>query len=325
MTERSGMTGRRRVILLFLDGVGLGEDDPAVNPLAVDAYPMLQTLLGGQHAVAAVGRLSTAEAELIPTDACLGVAGRPQSATGQAAIVTGINAAQRLGEHYGPRPDARVRAVLDEGSVFRQLNAAGRSAYFCNAYPQGYFDAIQRGRRLLSAVPYAATIGGQELLTYADLCDGRALSSDFTGEGWRDELGYAGAPVYTPKAAGRVLWELSQPHDFVFFEVWMTDVLGHARNRAAAVDFLATFDGFLGGLLEAADLTHTLVIVTSDHGNVEDCSHSKHTTNPALTLLVGADRSRYAAQIADLTSFAPVITAFLGVPEPGSARSPATP
>lgn len=317
------MTRRRRVILLFLDGVGLGDDDATINPLAADAYPTLAALLEGRRPVAATGRLSTAHAELIPTDANLGIPGRPQSATGQAAILTGINAPQRLGEHFGPRPDARVRAVLDEGGIFRRLKDAGRSACLCNAYPQRYFDAVQRGKRLLSAVPYAATLAGQELPTYDDLCAGRALSADFTGEGWRSELGYHDAPIYTPQAAGQLLWQLSQPYDFVFFEVWMTDVLGHARDRDGAVAFLARFDGFLAGLLGVADLTQTLIIVTSDHGNVEDCRHGKHTTNPALTLLLGAERRRYAAQIADLTDFVPVITTFLGVPAPEKSPSAA--
>jgi hypothetical protein len=306
------MTGRKRVILLFLDGVGLGADDPLRNPLAADVYPGLRALLEGQRPVAATGRLSTAHAELIPTDATLGIPGRPQSATGQAAIVTGINAPQRLGEHYGPRPDARVRAILDEGSIFWQLARAGRSPFFCNAYPQGYFDAVQRGRRLLSAVPYAAKLSGQALLTQTDLLQGRALSSDFTNQAWRDELGYRDAPLYTPRDAAHVLWELSQPHDFVFFELWQTDVLGHARNREGAVQLLQRVDQFLTGLLAAAELAHTLIIVTSDHGNVEDCSHGKHTTNPALTLLLGADRRRYAEQIADLIDFVPVIMSFLG-------------
>ena len=314
------MTGRKRAFLLFLDGVGLGEDDSAINPLAADAYPTLAALLEGRRPVAATGRLSTAAAELIPTDAALGVPGRPQSATGQAAIVTGINAAQRLGEHYGPRPDARVRAVLDEGSLFRGLAEAGRAPYFCNAYPQGYFDAVARGKRLLSAVPYAATLGGQALATHLDLSAGRALSADFTNQAWREELGYHDAPLYTPHAAGAQLWALSQPFDFVFFEVWQTDVLGHAQDRAGAIRLLQRFDGFLAGLLEAADLTQTLIIVTSDHGNVEDCRHGKHTTNPALTLLLGADRQRHAAQIHDLTGFAPAVMEFLGFPAPATAR-----
>ncbi len=305
------MAARKRVIVLFLDGVGLGPDDPAINPLAVDAYPTLRALLDDNRLVAATGRLSTAAAELVPTDANLGVAGRPQSATGQAAIVTGINAAQRLGEHYGPRPDARVRAVLDEGSIFRRLADIGLSPYFCNAYPQRYFDAVARGKRLLSAIPYAVTVGGQPLLTHEDLCAGRALAADFTNQAWRDELGHLDAPVYTPYEGGRVLWEISRPYDFIFFEHWQTDVIGHAGDRDAAVALLHRFDGFLAGLLDAADLENTLVIVNSDHGNVEDCSHGKHTTNPALTLLFGAGRRGAADRIADLTDFVPVILDFL--------------
>jgi hypothetical protein len=268
---------RKRVLFLFLDGVGLGADDPSTNPLAATQYPTLHSLLAGRRPVATTGRLSTPQAELIPTDAQMGIPGRPQSATGQAAILTGINAPQRLGEHYGPRPDARVRAILDEGNIFRRLRQHGLRPYFCNAYPQRYFDAVQRGKRLLSATPYAATAAGQKLAAYDDLAAGRAIAADFTNAGWRSELGYAETPVYTPEEGGRLLWEIAQPYDFVFYEHWYTDVLGHAGDLAAAVANFQRFDGFLAGLLVAADLEHTLIIIGSDHGNVEDCSHGKHT------------------------------------------------
>jgi 2,3-bisphosphoglycerate-independent phosphoglycerate mutase len=301
----------RRVIFLFLDGVGLGEDDPAVNPLAAECYPTLAHLLDHHLPIAQTGRLSTAHADLIPTDAQMGIPGRPQSATGQAAILTGSNAPQRLGEHYGPRPDARVRAILDQGSLFRRLQQAGLRPYFCNAYPQRYFDAINRGKRLLSAVPYAATVGGLALLTHADLCAGRALAADFTNAGWRDELGYTDVPVYTPEAAGRQLWEIAQNYDFIFFEHWLTDVLGHAGDLPAAVANFQRIDGFLAGLLQVADLANTLIIISSDHGNIEDCSHGKHTENLALTLLLGAARPAYADRIHRLDDFAPVIIDFL--------------
>ena len=69
MSATNHNTPRRRVILLFLDGVGLGSDDPAINPLAQPVYPTLHRLLDGKLPVAATGRLSTAVAELIPTDA----------------------------------------------------------------------------------------------------------------------------------------------------------------------------------------------------------------------------------------------------------------
>jgi hypothetical protein len=301
----------KRVIFLFLDGVGLGEDDPAANPLAAGDFPALARLLDGRRPVRSTGRLSACGAELAPTDACLGVPGRPQSATGQAAILTGINAAQRLGEHYGPRPDDRVRAVVDEGNLFRRLHDRGLATLFCNAYPEGYFAAVRRGKRLLSVIPYAATSAGQPLLDHADLRAGRALAADFTNAGWRTHLGYSDVPVYSPAEAGVRLWALAAPYAFTFFEHWQTDILGHQADLAQAVADLAVFDGFLGGLLAAADLDETLILVGSDHGNVEDCSHSKHTENPALTLALGASRQTVAARIHDLTDFVPAILDYL--------------
>jgi len=301
----------RRVFFLFLDGVGLGIDDPTINPLAADAYPTLQRLLDGHKPVAATGRLSTALAELVPTDANLGIPGRPQSATGQTAILTGINAPQRLGEHYGPRPDERVRAILTETNLFGRLVRAGLRPYFCNGYPRGYFEAINRGKRLLSAIPFAATVSGLALPTAADIYARRALSADFTNEGWRDHLGYTDVPVFTPEAAGNLLWQLAQPYHFLFFEHWQTDLLGHRSDLPAAIRNFQRFDSFLAGLLAAADLDQTLIIVSSDHGNVEDCSHGKHTENPVLTLLLGAERQNAAAGLHALTNFVPLIEAFL--------------
>ncbi|MFZ1754181.1 MAG: hypothetical protein WAU10_10570, partial [Caldilineaceae bacterium] len=71
----------RRVLFLFLDGVGLGSDDPAVNPLAAAHLPTLRGLIDGQPLTASTGRYANGRAHLIPTDAGLGVPGRPQSAT----------------------------------------------------------------------------------------------------------------------------------------------------------------------------------------------------------------------------------------------------
>jgi len=307
----------KRVIFLFLDGVGIGTDDPQINPLAAGDFPTLDHLLDGHSPTQSTGVHATAKAEFILADANLGVPGRPQSATGQTAILTGINAPQRLGEHYGPRPDARVRSILDEGSIFRRLNDAGKPTLFSNPYPEGYFAAVKRGKRLLSAVPYAATVGSQTLLGRDDLYAGRGIAADFTNQGWRDQLGYMDVPIYTPQAAGAKLWEIAQPYAFTFFEHWMTDLLGHRSQHAEAVAMLERFDGFLGGLLEAATLEETMIIVSSDHGNVEDCSHRKHTENPAFTLLLGAGdqvaRRAYAKKIRGIDDFAAVIFDYLDV------------
>ncbi len=301
----------RRVLFLFLDGVGLGSDDPSVNPLVAAHLPTLRGLIDGQPLTASTGQYSNANAHLIPTDACLGIAGRPQSATGQTAILTGINAPARLGTHHGPKPNQPVRDILDEASLFAQLNRSGRPSYFCNGYPQRYFDAVNRGRRLLSAVPYAATVGGQGLLTADDMRAGTALSANFTGEGWQTDLGYTDMPVYSLEEAGAKWWEIAQPYRFVFFEHWLTDMLGHRQDIPGAVDNLQRIDRFVAGLLAVADWDETLLIIGSDHGNVEDCSVRTHTTNPALTLLYGKQSTQPASRIRGLDDFAPMILDYL--------------
>ncbi len=45
------------VVVVFLDGVGLGDDDPQVNPLAAARLPVLTGVLGGRRLVASSGRI----------------------------------------------------------------------------------------------------------------------------------------------------------------------------------------------------------------------------------------------------------------------------
>lgn len=300
-------TAARRIIFLFLDGVGLGSDDPAVNPLARAHLPTLSNLLAGAPLTASSGRVTTSDASLTPLDATLGVPGRPQSATGQATLLTGRNVPQLVGEHYGPRPHAPVRTIVQAGTLLSQVRDAGKRFIFVNAYPPGYFEVVNRGRRVLSVMPLAAVSAGQALLTHEDLLAGRGFSADFTNEGWRTHLSFADAPLLTPEQAGRNLAALAQAFDFVLFEHWLTDVQGHRQEMDAAVANLEAFDGFLGGLIAASDLAQTLIVVTSDHGNVEDLGVRQHTMNAVPGLFIGADHAAVAAQMHDLTDLAPAL------------------
>ena len=122
-----------RVVIVFLDGVGLGENDAQINPLVAARLPVRTGLLDGRRLVADSGRIDALRATMVPTDAGLGVRGRPQSATGQTALLTGRNAPLILGEHYGPRPNAPVRAMLEGPTLFTRLLADGRTVAFANA------------------------------------------------------------------------------------------------------------------------------------------------------------------------------------------------
>jgi 2,3-bisphosphoglycerate-independent phosphoglycerate mutase len=295
------------VHLCFMDGVGLGDPDPALNPFVPAHMPHLETLLGEGWFLRQRGRITTARASLAPTDATLGVAGRPQSATGQATILTGRNVPQLVGEHYGPKPNAAVAEIVRSGNLFQEVVAAGGTAALITPYPQGYFDHIESGRRLLSSVPLAAVSAGLPLMTAADLRAGRAVSPDFTGQGWRDHLGYNDIPVLALAQAGRRIAAVARQYTFSFFEHWPTDRSGHRGSLAQAVRHLEMLDEALGGLLEAWDDSAGLLIITSDHGNIEEKNHRRHSRNPVPTILVGRRHAELAETIHDLTGIAAVV------------------
>ncbi len=306
-----------RVLLLFLDGVGLGSADPAVNPFVAARMPALTSLLGGGQLVQGQAPYEGPQATLLAIDACLGVANTPQSATGQAALLTGRNVPAEVGEHYGPKPNPAVASILRQGNLFAEIVSRGGSAALLNAYPPRYFEAIDSGRRMYSAIPLAVDTAGLELMTDVDLREGRALSVDFTGEGWAAQPGFPAAPVYTAIQAGKLLAEMSARYDLSWFDYWLSDFAGHRGEMGPAIELLERFDRVLGSLVEAWQGRPDLIVITSDHGNLEDLARKGHTVNPVPALLIGpqALRRSFATGLRDLTSFAPAVLRTLFGPD----------
>jgi bisphosphoglycerate-independent phosphoglycerate mutase (AlkP superfamily) len=60
-------------------------------------------------------------------------------------------------------------------------------------------------------------------------------------------------------------------------------------------------------LLERIDLLHTSVILTSDHGNIEDLSSRNHTLNPVPTIVWGDHKQDIANRIKSLADITPAI------------------
>ena len=304
----------RYVLIFFMDGVGLGSADPLTNPFVSARMPNMTRLIGRDDwYLAGNGPIVSERATFVPTDANLSTDGRPQSATGQAAILTGKNVPSLVGEHYGPKPNQAVAAVIREGTLFSEFAAAGQQAALLSPYPQGYFDAIASGKRIYSAVPLAATSAGWPLMTYNELRDRRAVSPDFTNEGWRDFLGYKDLELISLFEAGRRLAEIASTYDFSFFEHWPSDRSGHRGTLDTAKDHLERIDEVIGGLLAAWQDDKGLLLITSDHGNIEDKSHRLHTRNPVPTIIVGQGHEAAARQISDLTHIAAVVRAHAGV------------
>jgi hypothetical protein len=276
-----------------MDGIGLGLSDPTINPFLQANMPCLRELLDGHSLLSSVPLpLITSRASLLSLDATLGVDGLPQSATGQAALLTGQNVPGLIGYHYGPKPNPAVAEYLKNGNLFSTLSKAGISTALLNAYPPRYFEGIKSGRRLPGAIAMAAYQAGLQLKTADDLYQGNALSADFTGLGWRDHLGFKDTPLVTPHEAGVRLANLSERYTFSLFEYWLSDVAGHNQDMAQACHLLEIFDQVLRGLVYTWNDEAGLILIVSDHGNLEDLNTRRHTLNPVPLLLIGAPAIR---------------------------------
>ncbi|HEX3113081.1 MAG TPA: alkaline phosphatase family protein [Candidatus Eisenbacteria bacterium] len=271
----------RRVLLFFIDGLGVGSDDPAVNVVASGDYPTL--------ALTATRRPSS-RSGLTPVlahgvDASLGVPGLPQSATGQTSILTGVNAPAAMGRHVSGFPGPTLRAILAEHSILKRIREAGRSASFLNAYGTSFFQT-EPSKRRLSATSLATIASGAPFRTLEDLLAKRGVVHDLTH--WRmRERGYD-VPLRTPEEAGAIIAEQAMAQDFSLFEYFETDRAGHDQDAERARRCLSDLDRALETVLARADLESLTVVVVSDHGNVEDGTVRTHTLNPAHFALWGS-------------------------------------
>ena len=290
-----------------MDGVGLGVDDPRINPLSSANMPYLQNLLGGKKLLASSAPFESDFATMIALDPNMGVAGLPQSATGQAALLTGLNVPAMIGGHYGPKPNPQIAEIIKEDNLFKRLLRAGKSAALLNAYPPRFFHGVKSGKRLLSAIPLAVTSSGLPLFTQDDFYNLKAMSADFTGEGWRTMLGYQDSPVFPPHLAGQLLASLAERFDFSLFEYWASDYAGHGQDMGRAVELLEVFDQVLGGLVEAWKHNEGLIFISSDHGNLEDLSTRRHTSALVPGIVIGGQRREFCNGLIDLTGVAPKI------------------
>lgn len=293
------------VLLIFIDGLGIGTRGEH-NPLArlnSDAAPLNifedeepQLLHDGV---------------LVRTDACLGVEGRPQSASGQTTILTGVNAPAALGYHKQGFPNEEMRAIIREHSIFLQLKRANIVPnIFANAYTPRFFA---NRPRWVSATTVAVEAAGMSFNRLEDLRAGRAVYQDFTNQ-LVIEAGFD-VELRTPEQAAKVLAKISTRHRFTLYEYFITDRVGHAQDMDAALEVLANLARLVRAVISNVDLARTTVLLTSDHGNIEDLSIRNHTRNFVPTLAWGAGRRHVSARVRSLADITHTIIELLASEE----------
>lgn len=299
----------RRVLFVFVDGVGIGPDDALVNPAAVCDWRWLRAAAGAVPVAGSVPARTGASASIVGLDAALGRPGLPQSGTGQATLLTGVNAAERFGRHFGPWTPTALRPLVESRSVLAAARLAGRRVAFANAYPEELVQLIGRAGRLplpLRSGPVIAAHGAGALTRHtAELAEGDAVASEIVNDGWRERLQRTRVPRIEPERAGANLARIANTHDLTLYAHYSTDTIGHEQDLAASMVALERVDRFLGAVAGGLE-TDVLLLVASDHGNIED-TRAQHTTNPALCIVSGDGHAEVAGKLTSILDVMPLI------------------
>lgn len=265
------------VLMLFFDGIGIGEFDEGKNPFARFPSPFFRKFLDRDEVSLPY------DGQVIATDPCMDMEGLPQSATGQTALLTGVNASQKLGRHHSGFPTPTLRKILQQESIFLKLEKRNKIGTLANAFVPEYFE---RPDRRISATTWSVKASCFPFrMVHNDLLIGAAISHDLTNE-FLARMGYQ-VPIREPQESAEILGNITEAVDFCLFEYVLTDLVGHQRDMAWAENELKKLNLFLDALLSQLDLDEHLVLLTSDHGNFEDLSTATHTYHWVPTTLWG--------------------------------------
>lgn len=285
-------------IVIFLDGVGIGKADSQVNPFFKYPFKTFTELFGStpsldNQEISKDGRF------IFPTDALMDIPELPQSGTGQTSIFCGVNASRILGHHFGPFPHSNLVPIIKGQNIFNQFKLKKKKAVFVNAYPKVFFEYIDSGKKRLSVTSLSCNLSGVPLKNATDLRSGKALSAEIDNYLWVNKLGYS-INVIKPETAAKRLFKIAEQNHFTLFEHFLTDHLGHGRNKEIFEERLTVLDDFLYYIIKNIPENFTL-LVCSDHGNIEDFSIKSHTLNPALTITAGKYAERLSNRITNLS------------------------
>jgi 2,3-bisphosphoglycerate-independent phosphoglycerate mutase len=283
-----------RMIFIFIDGFGLGENDKEKNPIVAANTPNLDYIFE--------------RFTVIPTETTLGVKGLPQSATGQTTIFTGKNASELIGVHLSGQPTESLKKVIIENNIFKALLDKGFKVTNSNVYRQEYLDKMQVpiDRRHRPSVTSVMTMSsGIKFRRVEEFEAGLGIYHDITGQILKDS-GY-NVDLITPEEAAERLYRISRDFDFTLYEHFMTDIIGHTMDMERAISQIELLDAFLGRLLGLIDLKEDTIFITSDHGNIEDISVKTHTYNKVPTIIIGKVPEGLEVKIESLLDIMPAV------------------
>jgi hypothetical protein len=293
------------VIFIFIDGVGLGERGKK-NPFYNKRYESFE-ILSGENFRKGSELIFKNDHIYKPIDANLGVEGLPQSGTGQTTLFTGRNAAKEIGKHFGPFPHSGIKPFLKKESIFHAVKEAGKKPFFMNAYPPVFFEHAKKRNRW-SCTTFMTKSAGVKLNSTEEIRNKTALTAEIVQNAWREKLGID-IPKINPTDAAQRLLNVVPDYDLTLYEYYLTDKAGHTQKHEDAERVLKPLDEFLLHIIKHKRSSDILVI-TSDHGNLEDLSTKTHTRNKVPLFVLG-DSVQAFQKVESLTDVKDGIISFI--------------
>lgn len=296
---------KNKLIFIFLDGIGLGPNIDT-NPFAMVSMPTMFNLTGTKLVDT---RTIVGQDILVKgIDACLGVDGVPQSATGQASLFTGYNTQAILGYHLTAYPNDKLISLINKRSILKYAKERHVKSIFANSYSDKFFINPVRQNLLPYSVTTHCVLAAQiRFNTFNDLIENKAVHWDITNSTLQNTPNTSPLPAtmrrditnstlldtpnntipeISPFQAGKNLNNLTNDYDLILYECFLPDLIGHKRDMNKAISFLEMFDEFLHGIIVDKN-PEVNILISSDHGNLEDLSTGGHTKNPVPLIFIG--------------------------------------
>jgi len=285
-----------KLIFIFIDGIGIGKA-LTTNPFFVansDAtyFPLFEN-----------GCFLPDGTPIKPIDALLGVPGIPMSATGQTTLFTGLNIPALLNEHRESFPDKIMRKFIKKENIFSDLRKNNLKPQFINVFPgsSSFFTTnnifLQDDGEIILSPLFRAFFKRSLSVTTCmmvanrmipfnenDIREEKALFHDFSNESLLERYNL---PRFTPEKAAEILFNTSRNHDLLLYEYFHTDFVGHSCEMNESIRMISQLNRLVKKLISLLDKKTDTLLITSDHGNLEDTTNPLHTNNPVPLLVWG--------------------------------------
>jgi Metalloenzyme superfamily len=190
----------------------------------------------------------------------------------------------------------------DRKTVEGSLRFRGRPVVFKGDAKNGFAELFTLAEINQNIFIHAARQAGVRLRTWDDVRRGEALTSSMTHELENDFncefFGQSPLPRRTPEEAAAILTALARVHDFTFYKYQIPDLVSHTGKVELAREVFEIVEQFIEALLREIDPSETIVVISSDHGHLEQVGTSHaHPKTRVPTWYFGPDAERTAERL----------------------------